>query len=138
MRLRANVAVEARYSSCPAHRNRAESRRASRSPTVSVPPGSIRCKGRGKTCGLSVCGSGIQNRHGEGGAWEDRRGNVTHGKDELLCATCHRTLGSGLRRDAAHWLDKYRAASTVGLPVAVVDSFLPSTACLCSKADYFY
>ena len=78
------------------------------------------------------------------GACEDCGSIVTHGKDELLCAGCHRTLGSsvkrvgeGLRRDAAHWLDECRA-STIGLPAAVVDSFLPSTACLCTRADGFY
>ena len=36
-------------------------------------------KGEERRVGLSVCGSGVQNRHGEGGACEDCGGIVTHG-----------------------------------------------------------
>ena len=68
---------------------------------------------------------------------------VIHTGDIFLCAACYRTsppwyhLGPNLRDDPTAWVQECRAAGA-GLPTAVVKTFFPSGACLCSLGDYFF
>ena len=69
-------------------------------------------------------------------------GLFTPARDEFLCAACYRTaphwhhLGPIYFEDAIRWVGECRAAGG-GLPTAVVESFAPSEACLCSSGDCF-
>lgn len=99
---------------------------------------------RARLCGLTICGTGVRQSMGGGGECEDCGDGITHGIDELLCSACHRTLGSrvihlGEKRLplATEWIQECRASNR-GLPTAILDSYQPSTACLCARADCFY
>ena len=94
-------------------------------------------------CGLARCGStAVWEMIGERPC-ENCGGGVIHTSEEFLCAACHRTsnrwkhLGPDLLDDAIAWANECRAAG-VGLPRAVVKSFVPSEACLCPLGDCFY
>ncbi|CAM9236144.1 unnamed protein product [Ascophyllum nodosum] len=87
----------------------------------------------GSTAGWAMCGEG---------PCEDCGGGVIHARDDFLCAAYHRTaphwhhLGPSYLEDAIIWVGECRAAGG-GLPTAVVESFVPSGACLCSSGDCF-
>lgn len=114
------------------------------SPCGSAPCDRKRREGRRRTCGLPVCGSGLQYTRGSAGTCGDCGDGVTHGEDELLCAACHRTLGTPplhlgntLRRPATAWVEECRSTGA-GLPARVLRTFRPSKSCLCQRTDCFY
>ena len=95
-------------------------------------------------CGLDKCGSTSEWAMSQGAACVDC--GVTHTGNEFLCAACHRTedginiwrhLGPSMYAEAIAWFEQCRAAGE-GLPTCVVESFVPSTSCLCSRNDCFF
>ena len=93
-------------------------------------------------CGLEKCGSTVGWAVCGERPREDCGGGVNHTGDDFLCAAFHRTsprwyyLGPIVLDDAIRWVRECRAAGA-GLPTAVVESFVPSGACLCSSGDCF-
>ncbi|CAM9094088.1 unnamed protein product [Ascophyllum nodosum] len=95
-------------------------------------------------CGLDKCGSTSEWDMPQGAAFVDC--GAAHTGNELLYATCHRTgygtkrwihLGPSLYTKAFAWFEQCRAAGE-GLPTYVVESFVPSTSCLCLRSDCFF
>ena len=94
-------------------------------------------------CSLEKSGSSARLAMGGKGPCEDRGGGVIHTGEDFLCAACRHTsprwyhLGPNLGDDAIEWVKECRAVDA-GLPTAVVKSFVPSGACLCSSGDCFF
>lgn len=72
-------------------------------------------------------------------------GDVVHSAEEKLCAACHRSAGESktfvhlrevLLRRAVGFVVQLR--DTGRLPPVLVNGFLPSSACLCRRADCFH
>ena len=67
---------------------------------------------------------------------------MIHTGEEFLCAACHRPsncwkhLWPNLLDDAIAWAKECQAAG-IGLPGAVIKSFVPLEACLCTSSHCF-
>ena len=95
-------------------------------------------------CGLDKSGSTSEWAMPQSAACVDC--GTAHTSNEFLCAACHRTgddikrwkhLGPSLYAQAVEWFEQCRAAGE-GLPTCIVESFVPSTSCLCSRSDCFF
>ena len=123
------------------------STRSGRVPISSVISGGQPISQKKKTkalCGLDKCGSTSEWAMPQSAACVDC--GAAHTGNEFLCAACHRTgddnkrwkhLGPSLYAQAVEWFEQCRAAGE-GLPTCVVESFVPSTSCLCSRSDCFF
>ena len=94
-------------------------------------------RGPKRLCGLDRCGSTSEWAIPHWDACGDC--GVAHTGNEFLCAACHRPedgtkrwihLGPLVHEQAMAWFEQCREAEE-GLPVWVVESFVPSTSCLC-------
>lgn len=101
-------------------------------------------RGRKAGCGLDVCGSSRGWTTLEDGTCADC--GCEHPENASLCAACHKTpedrvwkhlAGEDMRSEAIAWVERCREEGR-GLPAGVVESFVPSGACLCNEAGCFY